>query len=351
MYEELLPSKRPGNNNNRAQFENLDIEEEDKEGSFISTGGTGAQMLGFNKPMQRNFSPLIEEERPEPESQPHFLRRPKANLARQIYDSKQVAKKPWKKGMPFSKTTMKTFGSSNPRQAATIAANRPGGFQKLFGAKMSQSEIDDRNNAGRAPKESFWGRLKDAVTGGGRKRSWMEMFFGARRRPSNSARALGIASTNAPNGQSSGWADQLIDASKAGRLDPPEDKKEAFFSNPVPGAEAQPEQHQSSQSYDPHQSIEEEEKVPTVPLLTKQDAKRNSFFNVAYTQQQMQNQQENDDKAQDDDDLSIDESEDEEDEVTKRENQRLRKAYDSDEGDSPLSGHIRGIFQQSQFKF
>lgn len=274
------------------------IESEELDDGYLRKGGGGQLLAPAPQFQRRNPSPLIEEERPEPESQPFFMSHGKANTARQFYDRKQAAKKPWKRGMPYSQATLDMFDTStpyekmmfggirNPRQAVDLGANRPGGFQKLFGAKMSEDEIDDRKAAGRAPAKSFWGRLKNAVTGGGRKRSWMEMFFGARRRtPGNSAQAMGITSTNAPKGVSSGWADQLIDASKEGRLGDGRDGS-VMSEDLIRPQEEQKPAHRSFEDY-----IEEEEKAPPAPskqpLLTAKEAKRNSFMGNLYAMQQM----------------------------------------------------------------
>jgi len=278
--EELLPSRGP-NNNNRLLLERSGlIEEEEKEDDgFLRSGGMGAGMSGSRMPAQRNLSPLIEEERSEPESKTYLMSPGKANLARQFYDRKQAEKKPWKKGMPYSREVLNMFDTStpyekkmfggirNPRQAVNLEARRPGGFQKLFGAKMSQDELVERENAGRAPKASFWGRLKASFSNGGKKRSWMERLFGARRRPSKSAASMGITSTNAPMGESSGWADQLIEASKDGRLDQGHDVKSAFNSNPA-GAAPASEGHRSYESYD----SAEEQKQPDATHQTTDDS-------------------------------------------------------------------------------
>jgi len=291
--EELLPYSAT-QQQNRMLLEGDDLDD-DYDNGFTrkNAGGGGGGYMNQPYLMMRSQKPLIEEERPEPESQPYFMSRPKANAARQIYDRKQAAKNPWKRGMPYSQTTLDTFdksspyekkmfgGIQNPRQAANLAANRPGGFQKLFGAKMSADEKTQRELAGRAPKKTLWQRLKHAVTGGGRKRSWMEMFFGARRRgQGTSAASMGITSTNAPNGVSSGWADQLIDASKAGRLDAPGDAKAAFISDQSLVAQSQ-DQHQSAQPYDADASIEEEEKQPGgINLFQKQLAQQQLLQNA-----------------------------------------------------------------------
>jgi hypothetical protein len=307
----------------KAQKQNrLLIESEELDDGYLRKGG-GQLLAPAPQPQRRNPSPLIEEERPEPESQPFLMSHGKANMARQFYDRKQAAKKPWKRGMPYSQATLDMFDSStpyekmmfggvrNPRQAVDLGANRPGGFQKLFGAKMSEDEIDHRNAVGRAPAKSFWGRLKNAVTGGGRKRSWMEMFFGARRRnPGNSAKAMGITSTNAKKGESSGWADQLIEASKAGNLGDGRDGSVMSEELIRPQEEQKP-THQSFEHY-----IEEEKAPPAPskqPLLTAKDAKRNSLLGNLYAMQQMQaaNKSGQDvNPHQTVDDNSIDESDD-----------------------------------------
>ncbi len=290
--EELLPYSA-AQQQNRLLLEGDGLDDDYDDGFTRKNGGVGGGYMAQPSLMMRNQKPLIEEDSPEPESQPYLMRRPQANAARQIYDRNQAAKKPWKRGMPYSQATLDTFDTStpyekkmfggiqNPRQAATLAANRPGGFQKLFGAKMSTDEKIERELAGRAPKKSLWQRLKHAVTGGGRKRSWMEIFFGARRRgQGKSAASMGITSTNAPNGVSSGWADQLIDASKAGRLDAPGDAKSAFISNQPLVAQSQ-DQHQSAQPYDADASIEEEEKQPGgVNFFQKQLAQQQLLQNA-----------------------------------------------------------------------
>ena len=290
--EELLPYSA-AQQQNRMLLQGDDLDDDYDNGFYRKNGGGGGGYRDQPSLMMRSQKPLIEEEMPAPESQPYLMRRPQANAARQIYDRNQAAKSPWKKGMPYSQATLDTFDTStpyekkmfggiqNPRQAATLAANRPGGFQKLFGAKMSADEKATRELAGRAPKKTFWQRLKHAVTGGGRKRSWMEMFFGARRRgQGTSAASMGITSTNAPNGVSSGWADQLIDASKAGRLDAPGDAKSAFISNQPLVAQSQ-DQHQSAQHYDADASIEEEEKQPGgINIFQKQLAQQQLLQNA-----------------------------------------------------------------------
>lgn len=301
------------------------IESEELDDGYLRKGGGGGQLLAPAPKLQRrNPAPLIEEERPEPESQPFLMSHGKANMARQFYDRKQASKKPWKQGMPYSQSTLDMFDSStpyekqmfggikNPRQAVNLEANRPGGLQKLFGAKMSQDEIDDRERAGRTPAKSFWGRLKNAVTGGGRKRSWMEMFFGARRRnPSISARSMGIRSTNAKMGVSSGWADQLVEASNTGKLG--DGREGSVMSEEL--IHPQGEQKPADRSFEDY--IEDEEKVPAAPskqpLLTAKEAKRNSLLGNLYAMQQLNAADKSNEYGnphQTVDDNSIDESDD-----------------------------------------
>lgn len=351
--------------NNRQLIESENLDEYD-DGFTRKKGGGGGQLLAPGPQLlPRNAAPLIEEEMPE--SKPHFMRRPQANIARQIYDRKQADKKPWKKGMPYSQATLDTFDTStayqkqmfggirNPRQAVNMEANRPGGFQKLFGAKMSKDELAEREGTPREPKKSFWGRLKNAVTGGGRKRSWMEMFFGARKRNvGNSAKDMGITSAKAPMGQSSGWADQLVEASKAGKLGDGRDTvvpSEQLIASPAQQEPA----HKSYEDY-----IEEEEKVPAAaskqPLLTAKQAKHNSFMGTMYAMQQMQAMDKaggNGDAHQTIDDNSIDEdSEDGDGGGGGLYNQDMLNAYmrdDDDEGGGKanfMQDHIMSIFNK-----
>lgn len=270
MSEELLPYSA-AQRQNRLLLESENLDPYDDGFTRKNAGGGGGAYQAQPSLMARSQKPLIEEERPEPESQPYFMRRPKANAAKQIYDRKQAEKNPWKMGMPYSQATLNMFGGfQNPKAAAR--AGRPGGFEKLFGAKMSEAELDERQLAGRAPKKSLWQRLKHAVTGGGRKRSWMEMFFGARRRGQGTSMAsMGVTSTNAPHGESSGWADKLIDASKAGRLDEGGDEKDPFLSDPQLVAQ---DQNQSFEHYDPNASREEEKQAKGVNFFQQQVAQQ-----------------------------------------------------------------------------
>lgn len=367
LNDENYASKPQRNNRLLIESENLD---EYDDGFTRNRGGGGGQLLAPAPQLQRrNAAPLIEEEMPE--SQPHFMRRPQANLARQIYDRKQAAKKPWKKGMPYSQSTLDTFDKStpydrkmfggirNPRQAVNLEANRPGGFQKLFGAKMSKDELAERRGTPREPKKSFWGRLKNAVTGGGRKRSWMEMFFGARRRGAeNTPGAMGITSTKAPMGQSSGWADQLVDAGIAGNLGEGRDADPQVPADPGPqqAVEEQP-AHKSYEDY-----IEEEEKVPAPskqPLLTAKQAKHNSFMGTMYAMQQLNAMDKPDGNGNPHDtidDNSIDQSEDGDEGYDKGGlyNQNMLNAFmrngdDAGDGDDEptfVQDHIMSLFSK-----
>jgi hypothetical protein len=353
-------------NQNRQLIESENLDDYD-DGFTRNKGLGGGQLLGSRPQFQRgNASPLIEEELPE--SKPHFMQRPQANAARQAYDRMQAAKKPWKKGMPYSQATLDTFDKSTPyekkmfggirnaRQAANLDENRPGGFQKLFGAKMSEDEIENRQYTPRAPKKSFWGRLKNAVTGGGRKRSWMEMFFGARKRGAeNTPRAMGIKSTNAPMGVSSGWADQLVDAGDAGKLGEGRDASEQLLAAPGPqkAVEEQP-AHQSAEHI-----IEEEEKQP--PAMSKQaalaflgmNAKGNSpMTNTNTTQNMVANQQANEygNPHQTIDDNSVDEDDDSDGgydpKLVTNFMHNAGKGDGNEEMPSFLQGYITSIFNQ-----
>lgn len=150
---------------NRLLIESENLDDYDDGFTRMNRGGGGQLLAPAPQLQRRNQAPLIEEEMPE--SQPFFMSHGKANLARQMYDRKQAEKKPWKKGMPYSQATLDTFdrstpyekqmfgGIRNPRQAVNLEARRPGGFQKLFGAKMSEDEIAERKGTAREPKKSF----------------------------------------------------------------------------------------------------------------------------------------------------------------------------------------------------
>lgn len=244
---------------NRLLFGSRDIDDPDDR--FLKApGGQGMS----SRPVQRQ-APLIEEEEKEPAqsmSKPGLTDSGKANLARYIYAHNQAIKPtPWKKGMPYSQSVLSMFdpdrqGVTNPRQAANAYANRPGGFQKLFGAKTTAEE---RKN--RPPRKSWWGRVKSAYRSGSFGKSLMNVLFGARRKPAPpSLRSMGIRSTNAPNGQSSGWADQLVEAGKAGMLG--EGAEGGGMSEQLlPAGGGQQAVHQSAEHI-----VEDEEKVGA-PLL------------------------------------------------------------------------------------
>lgn len=210
------------------------------------------------------LGPLIEEE-PEQVSKPSTSNSAKANLARYLFKTKFEGRKRWQKGMPFSQSTRRMFGADTPKEAAA-----KGLFQPLVGAKMNDARKKQRDegklayNQGRQDRrdnaKGFWSKLWNGITRG---RTAMDFFFGARRKPSKSAGALGITSTNAPHGESSGWADQLIDASKAGRLDEGGDDKPAFLSVPEAGQQEQQTQHQSYEHIvDEDKEEEKEEQAP-----------------------------------------------------------------------------------------
>lgn len=183
------------------------------------------------------------------------------------------------------------------------------------------------------------------------------MFFGARKRNSgNSPKDMGITSTKAPSGQSSGWADQLVEASKAGRLGDGRD-----VSGSVGGEQllSSPEQQQPAhKSYEDY--IEEEEKVPAAPskqpLLTAKQAKHNSFMGTMYAMQQMQAMDKSGGKGNPHDSLhdsSIDQSEDGDEGYDKGAlyNQDMLNAYmrDDDEGGGKpnfMQDHIMSIFNK-----
>lgn len=194
-------------NNNRLLIESGEISEEEKEDPFLRQGSYREPMMGAGMPQRRNLPPLIQEEDNAPQSNSALSDKGKANLAAYMFHQNKVRAQRFadaKAAVP--RNMRKMFGADHPAQVAN--ANRPGGFQKLFGAKMSDEEIVARDvRRGESPKSTFWGRLKNAVTGGGRKRSWMEMLFGARKKSRN----LEVEEKNAIAASKKGrsWADAL----------------------------------------------------------------------------------------------------------------------------------------------
>jgi hypothetical protein len=283
--DELLPQMSAAQRRNRLLIE-------DPDDAYIGGGrqyGGGGQLLPLPKYQGgSNAKPLIEEEDSDaPQSSSALTDKGKANLAAYVYHQNKVRglqqpKEPWKRGMPYSQATLDTFdtsaplekkmfgGISNPRQAANLDAEggaRPapkgfwgklgdvftggGTFKKLFGAKTTNE---------RAVKRQEWkDKRQEMIAGNGGKRTWMQALFGAyKKKPSTSARAMGITSTNAPVGESSGWADQLIEASKAGRLG---DGGDPFVSEQLLGAQGGQGQAAADAGGNDNDSIDEEEEV------------------------------------------------------------------------------------------
>lgn len=222
----------------------------------------------------------------------------KGNLARQISDSKKAAASTWKKGDPYSESVRRMFDpsgeTSTPAEqvrAMRFGPNR-GGFQYLFGNKKTQARRDALEAMGRTPKKTFWGRLKDSLlgrqnpdTGERRKRTWMEMFFGAQKKPRRdvygqdrgdaTSMDMRHLNTKAKNGVSSGWADRLVDEYEGGDL--PRVRQSDEFMN---GAEKNEER--ITQPYVPSQRSQEQNRG----LIVRQslDEQRNSYGNADGTE-------------------------------------------------------------------
>lgn len=257
---------------------------DDSDDQFYKKGGRGNLGEPTMARQPRRLAPLIEEE-PEQVSKPSTSNSAKANLARYLFKTKFEGQKRWEKGMPFSQSTRRMFGADTPKESVA-----KGLFQPLVGAKMNEARKKQRDEGklaydqGRQDRrenaKGFWSKLWNGITRG---RTAMDFFFGARRKPSQSAGALGIKSTNAPHGESSGWADQLIEASKAGRLDEGGDDKPALLSNPAPDPQAQQDQEQSYQHI-----VEEEDKEEQAPKngrqLSEVGSEDNAFNNQMYLQ-------------------------------------------------------------------
>lgn len=300
--DQLLPQMSSAQQRNRLLIE-------DPDDAYIGGGrqyGGGGQLL----PMPRyqggaNAKPLIEEDDADaPQSNSALTDKGKANLAAYVYHQNKVRglqqpKTPWKRGMPYSQTTLDMFdtstpyekkmfgGISNPRQAANLDAEggaRPapkgfwgklgdvltggGTFKKLFGAKTTDE---------RAVKRQGWkDKRQEMIAANGGKRTWMQALFGAyKKKPSMSARAMGITSSNAPTGESSGWADQLIEASKAGRLG---DGGDPFVSEQLLGNQGGQGQAAVDRSFE---SVPEETTNANAPMkrgaLQQLDLKNNEY--------------------------------------------------------------------------
>jgi hypothetical protein len=257
--------------------------DDDSDDRFIRNSNTGGGGLRPQPMMTRRYGePLIEEEKKvsEPPAKSQFTDRNKANLARNIY------------AQDFRTRYQKFDDSLQAKSQATknvkeMFGGKSGdtlGFGKLFGEKSNwrskekaqRAELSETSEAEYKPAKGmfgamkrFWWRLKNRGLANdntsnrvgfrqaaiGPKMSWMQRLFGARRDPSrfaNSAKGMGIK-----NPKEQGWADQLINASKEGRLDEPGDNKDPFISNQPLVAQAQ-EQRQNDETYDSDASSEEE---------------------------------------------------------------------------------------------
>jgi len=330
MFEELLPYKAP--NQNRALLEGPGlIEEEEKDSPFVRPGG-GGQMSGLSTQMKRNLPPLIEEEAPEQQpgasnedlawslGLPQLQAMKNQKAARKQYDllmhNKAAAN-------PFTKLGKRTRG--NVQAMYQARAPKVPFLDPLFGTPgdnfrsrekeerrkqeleatgtpiYQHDEKGNRQVTGHTPAKGIWGamrrfawrfrnRSRATYDDAPRKMSWMERFFGARRdanKFANSAKGMGITSTKAPHGTSSGWADQLVDNEGDGRDESLPEQLDGPARNMHQSA-----QHivENNQDENTDSSDEEEEKVPANKLklnfyqqaVSNQQKLRNSYLPVDY---------------------------------------------------------------------
>lgn len=321
LSEELLPYTA-AQKQNRLLLEGDGLDDYDDGFTRKNAGGGGGGGY-MEQPslMMRSKKPLImEEDEEEKEAQPppksEFTDRQKANLAHYIYKQNQDLRSPWQKF--DANMQAKAQARRNVQGMFGGESGDTLGFGKLFGQK---SNWQSRAKAAREEKsvedtgkevdgqfkpakgiwgavKRFWWRFKNRGLPNhlasrsvgfrqaaiGPKMSWMQRLFGARRDPdrfANSAKGMGIKKPKAQ-----GWADKLVDASKAGKLDAPGDAKSAFISDQPLVAKSQ-DQHQSAQHLNPDASIEEEEKLP-------QQQKLNLFQQKIGQQQLLQNMHKSD---------------------------------------------------------
>jgi len=330
MFEELLPYKAP--NQNRALLEGPGlIEEEEKVSPFVQPGGGGGQMSGLSTQMKRNLPPLIEEEAPEQQpgaanedlawslGLPQLQAMKNQKAARKQYDllmhNKAAAN-------PFTKLGKRTRG--NVQAMYQARAPKVPFLDPLFGTpgdnfrsrekeERRKQELqatgtpiyqeDEKGNqqvTGYTPAKGIWGamrrfawrfrnRSRATYDDAPRKMSWMERLFGARRdanKFANSAKGMGITSTKAPHGTSSGWADQLVDNEGDGRDESLPEPLDGPAGNMHQSAQHIVEGNQDKNS----DSSEEEEKVPAKKLnlnfyqqaVSNQQKLRNSYLPLDY---------------------------------------------------------------------
>lgn len=364
------------------------IESEDLDDGFMRNGGGGGQLLAPAPQLQRrNPAPLIEEEEPDAAPRSKATNRDKANLAHYLYKQNQDLRSPWQKLDDGMKA--KAQAHKNVQQMFGGESGDTLGFGKLFGektnwqsaAKAERAEQSVEDTSKEVDGESkptkglwgsmkrFWWRFKNRGLSNaqasksvgfrqaaiGPKMPWMQRLFGATRKPgayAASAKGMGIMK---PKQQ--GWADQLVDASDAGKLGEGRDPSEQLLAAPGPQQAVQ--EQPANKSYEDY--IEEEEKVPTAPskqpLLTAKQAKHNSFMGTMFAMQQMQAMDKpggNGDAHQTIDDNSIDEdSEDGDGGSGGLYNPDMLNAYmrdDDDEGGGGkanfMQDHIMSIFNK-----
>jgi hypothetical protein len=355
LSEELVPYSA-AQKQNRLLLEGDGLDDGYDDGFSRKNGGGGGGLLGQGPLMNRNAKRLImEEDEEDKEAQPPAARsgytaQQKSNLAQYIYRTQlKDSRSPWQKLDDRMKAKAQT--AKNVQGMFGGESGDTLGFGKLFGQKSNwrsgakaareEKSIEDTGkevDGEFKPAKGIWGAVKrfwwrfrnrglannetNSSVGFrqaaiGPKMSWMQRLFGARRDPdrfANSAKGLGIKKPKAQ-----GWADQLVDASEAGKLDEGRDASEKLLAAPGPQRAVEEEKEAQHKSYETYNaSEEEEEKQPPVvskqPLLNAKDAKRNSLMENLYTMQNMVGNQQADedgDPHQTIDDNSIDEDEDE----------------------------------------
>lgn len=264
---------------------------EDPDDQFVRSGG-GQAFGAPNIAPRKNLKPLIEEAKEAPavsnEDMSYSLGLPQLSAkrdtkaARRQYNllmHNKAAANPWTKtGQRTRQNVNDMFGEGELNQSP---------LRKLFGAPRGnfraqeredrrQEELmatgtsrqDANGDVDRTPAKGisgafkrFWWRMKNRNAPS--KMSWMERLFGARRKKVDSAKSMGIKSTNAPMGVSSGWADQLVEAAKTGGLDPEGERMEHLVSE-RPSEEKQGNAPQSAEHVvdDASSEFSEDEKVP-----------------------------------------------------------------------------------------
>ena len=344
-YDDEPQFHNPSYQNNRLLIE-------DPDDQFVRSGG--GQALGApNMAPRKNLKPLIEEEKEAPSVSnddmayslglPALKAKRDQNAARRQYNMllhNKAAANPWTKtGQQTRKNVNDMFGEGELNESP---------LKKLFGAPRGNFRAQERQDRRQEELEAtgtsrgdgnggvehtpakgisgafkrFWWRMKNRNAPS--KMSWMERLFGARRKKADSAKAMGIKSTNSPMGVSSGWADQLVEAAKTGRLDPEGEKMEPLVSE-RPSEEKQANAPQSAEHVvdDATSELSEEEKVPQ----PAGNHKSNEYGGPK--------QDQDDVNSLEDDPIYQDENEDDDDDVGAKEKEQLM-----------FKNYIMGIFNK-----